>query len=71
MTTTARRTTRRIITDTAALATLVLLGLEFGACQICTLAAAELFPRIDNRDGAEIAVCEHCADHADVSHIAD
>jgi hypothetical protein len=71
MTTTARQATRRIITDTAAISALVLLGLEFGTCQICTLAAAELFERIDNRDGAEIQACEHCADTADVSHIAD
>jgi hypothetical protein len=73
MTTTARQATRRIITDTTAISALVLLGLEFdfADCEICTLPAAELFERIDNRDGAEISVCEHCADTADVSHIAD
>jgi hypothetical protein len=71
MTTTARQATRRIITDTQAITALVLLGLEFDLCQICELPAAELFPRIDNRDDAEIACCEHCADTADVSHIAD
>lgn len=71
MTTTARQATARIITETAAISALVLLGLEFDSCEICTQAAAELFPRIDNRDGAEIECCEHCADHADVSHIAD
>ncbi len=32
---------------------------------------AELFVRIDNRDNAEISVCEHCADTQDVSYCAD
>ncbi len=68
MTTTARQATRRIITDTAAISALVLLGLEFDTCPICNHPAAELLARIDNRDGTEI---EHCADTADVSHIAD
>lgn len=71
MTTTARQATRRIITDTQALAALVLLGLEFDTCELCELAAAELFARIDNRDDAEVQCCEWCADHADVSPIAD
>jgi hypothetical protein len=30
-----------------------------------------VFVRTDNRDGAEIRVCEYHADHADVSYIAD
>jgi hypothetical protein len=71
MTTTARKATRRIITDTAAISALVLLGLEFDTCEICTLPAAELFERIDNRDGAECECCEWCADTADVSWIAE
>ena len=71
MTTTARQATRRISTDTQALAALVLLGLEFDACEICTLPAAELYARIDNRDDAKVLVCEHCAELADVSPIAD
>ena len=71
MTTTARQATRRIITDTRAISALVLLGLEFDSCDICTLPAAELFARIDDRDGAPVACCEWCADHADVSPIAD
>lgn len=71
MTTTARQATRRIITDTQAIAALVILGLEFDTCEICEQPAAELYTRIDNRDGAEIACCEHCADTADVSPIAD
>lgn len=71
MTTTARTASRRIITDTDVLAALVILGAEFDTCEICEQAAAELFARIDNRDGAEVACCEHCADTADVSYIAD
>lgn len=67
MTTTARKATRRIITDTAAISALVLLGTEFDTCELCELPAAELYIRTDNRDGAEIAVCEHCANHADVT----
>ncbi len=71
MTTTARQATRRIITDTDALAALVILGTEFDNCEICTLPAAELFARTDNRDGSEVECCESCANTADVSHIAD
>jgi len=44
---------------------------NFETCQLCGHTVAELFTRIDNRDYAEIAVCEHCADHGDVSHCAD
>ncbi len=43
-------------------------------CALCPFGTdnpAEIFTRIDNRDGAEIECCEHCADHADVSYIAD
>lgn len=71
MTTTARRATARIATATAALFELVILGAEFDTCGLCELPAAELFARIDNRDGAEVECCEWCADHADVSPIAD
>lgn len=71
MTTTARKATARIITDTAALFELVILGADLDTCELCELPAAELFTRIDNRDGAEIECCEWCADHADVSPIAD
>jgi hypothetical protein len=68
MTTTARQATTRIA-DTAALAELVITGLsaEFESCGICGHAAAELYQRIDNRDGTEVECCEHCADTADVS----
>lgn len=71
MTTTARTATRRIATGTAALFELVILGLKFETCELCGHPAAELFHRIDNRDGAPVEVCEHCADHADVSPITD
>ncbi len=68
MTTTAQ-ITARIATTTDALAELVIIGAEdFETCELCGHAAAELFTRIDNRDNSEIEVCEHCADHADVSH---
>ena len=67
MTTTARTATRRIVADTDVLAVLVILGAEFDTCELCQLPAAELFTRIDNRDGAEIECCEYCADTADVS----
>jgi len=73
MTTTARTATSQIATGTAALAELVIAGLfeDFDTCEICQLPVAELFTRIDNRDGAEIECCEHCADTADVSWIED
>lgn len=71
MTTTARTATRQIATTTAALFELVILGIEFDECQICEQPAAELFWRIDNRDGTEVRCCEWCADHADVSWIAE
>lgn len=70
MTTTARQITRRIATDTAAIAGLVTFGIfdtEFETCELNGCTAAELFTRTDNRDGAEIRVCEWCADHGDVS----
>lgn len=68
MTTTARTATRQIATTTAALFELVILGIEFDTCELCSHPAAELFTRIDNRDGAEIKCCESCADTADVSY---
>lgn len=71
MTTTARQATRRIITDTQAITALVLLGLEFDTCEICEQPAAELYTRIDDRDGAEAECCEHCAIHGDVSWVED
>lgn len=71
MTTTARTATRQIATTTAALFELVILGIEFDTCEICEMPAAELFPRIDNRDGAEVECCEDCAINGDVSWTAD
>lgn len=86
MTTIARQANLRIADRTGALAQLVidakfaaiierfdeidaeehLLTCELGGCRV-----AELFVRIDNRDGAEISVCETCADEGDVSPCAD
>jgi hypothetical protein len=66
MTTTARTLTSQIATDSLLIADLVILGLEFLACDLCPLPAAELFSRIDNRDDSDVLVCEHCADRADV-----
>jgi len=73
MTVTARAATRRIATATAALVASVLAALaeEFDDCGICGQPSAEMFARIDNRDGREVECCETCADHADVSHLAD
>ena len=68
MTTTARRATRQIATTTAALFELVILGIEFDTCELCGHDAAELFTRIDNRDGSNVECCEHCANTADVSY---
>lgn len=69
MTTTARQAATRIATTTDALANLVITGLtdEFDVCAICDLPTAELFTRIDNRDGNPVKCCEHCADTADLS----
>jgi hypothetical protein len=70
MTITARKATAQIATDTADLLDLVVAGIldeDFETCAICELPTAELFERTDNRDNAEIRVCEHCADTADVS----
>lgn len=43
-----------------------LLTCELGGCRV-----DYLHTRIDNRDGAEIGVCEFHADHGDVSYCAD
>lgn len=70
---TATRQTRRIATITAALVETVIHGLasDFEQCALCPVYTAELFTRIDNRDGREIECCEDCADNADVSHCAE
>jgi hypothetical protein len=70
MTATARKATAQIATDTADLLDLVILGIleeDFEICELGDHLAAELYTRIDERDGSEIRVCEHCADTADVS----
>lgn len=78
MTTIAKRVNIRTADRTAALALLVIQAKfiaiievevdEFHTCQMCGHTVVELFTRIDNRDNAEVAVCEHCADTADVSY---
>jgi hypothetical protein len=40
-------------------------------CELRGCRTAEVFARIDNRDGAEISVCEDCADNGDVSYVED
>ncbi len=72
MTTTARQTTARLAGATVLLAALVIAALieQYDECDLCPRRVTERFTRIDNRDGAEVDVCEHCADHGDVSHIA-
>lgn len=73
MTTTARKATARLAGATVLLAALVIADLleQYDECEVCGRRVAQRFARIDNRDGAEVKVCEHCADHGDVSHIAD
>lgn len=86
MNTIARQANLRIANETAPLAQLIvnikfadiiarlaeadaaedLLTCELGGCR-----AEELFLRIDNRDGADIKVCSHCADNGDVSYVED
>lgn len=85
MTTIARQANIRIANRTTALAQVVINArfavivadlAEIGTdedidfCELCERHAAA-YTRIDNRDGAEVSVCEHCADTADLSHIAD
>jgi len=86
MTTIARQANLRIADRTSALAQLVIdakfaaiierfdeidaeAGLE--TCELGGHRVAELFLRIDNRDGARIHVCEWCADNGDVSYVED
>ena len=81
MTTIAKQVNIRTADRTAPLALLVIQAKfaaiaeveadEFHTCPMCGHATAELFTRIDNRDDAEIEICEECADMQDVSHVAD
>jgi ribosomal protein L37AE/L43A len=81
MTTIAKQANIRTASRTAPLALLVIQAKfaaiaeveadEFHTCPMCGHATAELFVRIDNRDNAEISVCEDCADNGDVSHCTD
>lgn len=86
MTTVARQANIRIADRTAALAQLVI-NAKFAAiierfdeidadedlltCELCAHRDTYLYARIDNRDGAEIRVCETCADEGDVSYVED
>lgn len=86
MTTIARQANLRIADRTSALAQLVI-DAKFAAivehydaidaedeletCELGGCRVTELFIRIDNRDGAEVQVCEFHADHGDVSHVED
>lgn len=62
MTRTSVQTLSHIATTTAVLVELVLFGLELDCCQLCDAPAAELFWRYDE-SGAEVSVCEHCANN--------
>lgn len=86
MNTIARQANLRIADETAPLAQLIV-NIKFAdiiarlaetdaaedllTCELGGHRVAELFVRIDNRDGSEISVCEHCADHGDVSYVED
>lgn len=86
MNTIARQANLRIADETAPLAQLIV-NIKFAdiiarlaeddaaedllTCELGGHRVAELFVRIDNRDGAEISVCEHCADNGDVSYVED
>lgn len=61
----------KLVIDTKAQFDAIVEAETFETCQLCGYTVAELFLRVDNRDLAEIEVCEHCADHGDVSHVAD
>lgn len=61
----------QLVIDTKAQFDAIVEAETFETCQMCGHTVVELFTRIDNRDNAEIEICEHCADTADVSWIAE
>lgn len=61
----------RLVSDTRAQFDAIVEATDFETCQMCGHTVAELFLRIDNRDLAEISVCETCADEGDVSYVED
>lgn len=73
MTTTARRTTRRIITATqvADWFQVITAGLLFEICDICSHPAADLYLRLDYSDNTEVQACEHCCETEDLGYVAD
>lgn len=86
MTTIARQANLRIADRTGAVAQLVIdakfaaiierydeidAEAELETCELGGCRAAELFVRMDNRDGADIRVCSDCAEHGDVSYVED
>lgn len=85
MNTIARRATIHIADTTAPLAQVIInarfaaivetliadIAIYDHACELCGQGTDETFTRLDNRDGAEVEICESCADTADVSYIAD
>jgi hypothetical protein len=86
MNTIARLANLRIANETAPLAQLIV-NIKFAdiiarlaeadaaedllTCELGGHRVEELFLRRDNRDGADINVCSHCADNGDVSYVED
>lgn len=74
MTTTARHHIGRIAAtrDADLIEAVIYSGYYAGykTCQLCEL-AADLYTRIDCRDGEEIEVCASCAETADVLPLPD
>lgn len=60
MTKTQGQTLNRIATTTAVLVELVIFGLDYDCCELCSAPTATLFWRYDE-SGAEVSVCEDCA----------
>lgn len=65
MTTTARSLTVRLAASTNVDLIEALLFADYATCELCDTPAAYLYTRLDE-DGAEIHVCEHCADTVDL-----
>lgn len=75
MITITRKHIEQVATVSTALLEALVYGPELVQCELFPCAnmvrEEELFERVDNRDGAEVRVCEHCADHGDVSYCED
>lgn len=72
MTTTARTTTRRIATVTAALVASVLAALaeEFDDCEMCDQPSADLYDRL-TEDYEQVRACEDCVARYHLGYVAD